>query len=63
MNRQQQHEAVSAANALTARWVKTCSGGSVVMAGAGAWPLLAHLASAAGVNRAGFVGDRVMWLG
>ncbi|MEV3984821.1 serpin family protein [Nonomuraea sp. NPDC049758] len=48
MNWQQQHAAVTAANALTARWVQTCSGGSVVMAGAGAWPLLAHLASAAG---------------
>ncbi|MFI6738922.1 hypothetical protein ACIBI9_38870 [Nonomuraea sp. NPDC050451] len=47
MNRQHQHDSVTAVNALTARWVKTCSGGSVVMASAGAWPLLAHLASAA----------------
>ncbi|MFC4111570.1 serpin family protein [Nonomuraea zeae] len=38
---------VTPANALTARWAETCSGGSVVMAGAGAWPLLAYLASAA----------------
>ncbi|MEW1840675.1 serpin family protein [Nonomuraea angiospora] len=45
MNRQR--DLVTAVNALTARWVKTCSGGSVVMAGAAAWPLLAHLASAA----------------
>ncbi|MFI6739249.1 serpin family protein [Nonomuraea sp. NPDC050451] len=42
-----QHDSVAAANALTTRWVKNCSGESVVMAGAGAWPLLAHLASAA----------------
>ncbi|KAB8195489.1 proteinase inhibitor I4 serpin [Nonomuraea phyllanthi] len=46
MNWQYQRDAVTAVNALTARWVKTWSGGSVVMAGAGAWPLLAHLASA-----------------
>ncbi|MFI9838262.1 serpin family protein [Nonomuraea sp. NPDC051941] len=42
-----QQDSATAVNALTARWVQTCSGGSVVMAGAGAWPLLAHLASAA----------------
>ncbi|MGW4412401.1 serpin family protein [Nonomuraea sp. NPDC004702] len=47
MSSQYQRDTVSAVNALTARWVKTCSGGSVVVAGAGAWPLLAHLASAA----------------
>lgn len=47
MNRQLQHDSVTAVNALTARWVQTWPGGSVVMAGAGAWPLLAHLASVA----------------
>ncbi|MEV4109374.1 hypothetical protein [Nonomuraea sp. NPDC049695] len=47
MNRQHQHDSVTAVNALTARWAETCTGESVVMAGAGAWPLLAHLASAA----------------
>ncbi|MFB4276928.1 MULTISPECIES: serpin family protein [unclassified Nonomuraea] len=34
-------------NALTARWAAACSGESVVMSGAGVWPLLAYLASAA----------------
>ncbi|MFB4270881.1 serpin family protein [Nonomuraea sp. GTA35] len=38
---------VTAVNALTSRWAATCSGESVVMAGAGVWPLLAYLASAA----------------
>ncbi|MFG1685220.1 serpin family protein [Nonomuraea sp. NPDC049269] len=47
MNGKPWHDSVTAVNAMTARWVKTCSGESVVMAGAGAWPLLAHLASAA----------------
>ncbi|WP_090764189.1 serpin family protein [Nonomuraea maritima] len=41
------HSPVAAANALTARWAQACAGGSVAMAGAGAWPLLAYLAAAA----------------
>nr|WP_206681230.1 serpin family protein [Actinomadura sp. J1-007] len=38
---------IAAANALTGRWAAACSGSSTVAAGAGAWPLLALLASAA----------------
>ncbi|WP_433331332.1 serpin family protein [Spirillospora sp. CA-294931] len=41
------NELVAAANALTARWAATRTGGSEAMAGAGAWPLLAFLASGA----------------
>jgi hypothetical protein len=40
-------EVVTAANRLTARWAGTCGDGSVVMSGAGAWPVLALLGSAA----------------
>lgn len=40
-------EAVSAANALTARWAAAWDGGSTVMSGAGLFPLLAILADAA----------------
>jgi hypothetical protein len=40
-------EVVAAANGLTARWAATCGDGSVAMAGAGAWPVLALLAAAA----------------
>ncbi|MGV9595172.1 serpin family protein [Streptosporangium sandarakinum] len=43
-----QGELVAAVNALTARWAAACSGeSSTVLAGAGVWPLLAYLASAA----------------
>ncbi|MFC0549686.1 serpin family protein [Planotetraspora thailandica] len=41
------HDPVTAANAMTARWAANCSGESVVLAGVGAWILLAYLASAA----------------
>ncbi|SFQ30153.1 Serine protease inhibitor [Actinomadura madurae] len=40
-------QTITAANALAERWAATCSGASTVMAGPGAWPLLALLASAA----------------
>ncbi|MEV0348907.1 hypothetical protein AB0H88_24285 [Nonomuraea sp. NPDC050680] len=47
LNDRSQRDLAAAVNALTARWATTCSGESVVMAGVGAWPLLAYLATAA----------------